>query len=231
MSNNQYEEPISRPLETVIITTAIGMLSIAALTPNSMYRAHANTAPKPKVEATEKDDSWAVSAPEQIASSANPYMNCHMSYGFGDLSGTFLLDCYPTMQGEDGWDSHVLPDCDFPNADTNYNCEQCSPTEIVRYAGEGSLGRARTDFDGCGIEGLVLSGGWWEAFVYSGVFPVMDAVSPFTLDRLTIDEFHDIDDYFGNQTVGGVTEVRDKRTDRRHPNYFEGKPSPIFIVP
>ena len=145
-------------------------------------------------------------SPSSVKSQTNLYMNCGMIYDWTQERKHFLLDCYPTKKGSNESDSHVLSECDFPNANVNYDCVNCSPTEIVRYKGQSALKRAKADFDSCGIEGLILDGGWWEAYVYSGTYPVSDAVSPFTGDRLTENELGDIAFIFENQVVGALRE-------------------------
>lgn len=170
----------------------------------------------------ERNEQDYIFSPENVRSQTDLYMNCGMVYDWEQESKHFLLECYPTKKVPNRHEIHVLPECDFPNADVNYDCKTCSPTEIVRYKGQDALRRAKIDFDNCRIKGLILDGGWWEAFVYSGTFPVTDAVSPLTLDRLTESELKDIAFGFGNQMVGALKEPTGYRGGiHRDESYFQ----------
>lgn len=167
-----------------------------------------------------------VTTPEEVKAKSDTYMTCHMTYDFNKNQGGWLdvfeLSCHPSKKNPDSrYESNVLPDCDFPNSDYNYVCEQCNPTEIVRYKGDTAISRAKKDFDSCGIDGLILDGGWWEAYVLGGTFPIMDAVSPFTRERLTEDELETIASTFDQQVVGALRTVGDPSTDRRSESYFQ----------
>ena len=163
-----------------------------------------------------------VTTPEKVKSKSSSYMTCHMTYDWEKgWVERFRLSCFPSRKIPDSqYESNVLPDCDFPNSDTNYVCEECNPTEIVKYKGDQALVRAKKDFDSCGIDGIIFDGGWWEAHVFSGTYPIMDAVSPFTLSRLTEAELKTIAGSFDRQIVGALRNVGNPCTDRRHETYF-----------
>lgn len=155
-----------------------------------------------------------VFTPAYVKSQTNRYITCHLEYDWiesdepaksGFDKNTFSLNCR--------YDRGITGEmtCGFPNAGCG-----------LEYKGSQALARAKQDFDASGIEGLILDGGFWEVIgCCSGNYLITDAVSPFTLKRLTERELGDIAHLFENQVVGARREFETCREDHRPDSYFQ----------
>lgn len=93
--------------------------------------------------------------------------------------------------------------CNFPRADVSGIVVEVIATSLSRYKGPDAIKRLKEDLDQCGVKGLILSGGWENNYINGKINGVeaVEAVSPFTLKKLTEDELQRITNYFENQKV------------------------------
>lgn len=164
-----------------------------------------------------------VLAAEVVEEQTDTYIECGMEYKWGEEKKIFKMECFPRQKiASEQFPARVLSDCNFPGADSHYEKNNgLWDFEMATYLGPNAVERAKKDFDDCGVEGIILSGGEWEAMPIGGTYPIADAVSPFTLDRITEDEVEKLAFHFQGQTVAAVkTGLYDKTTMRRD-SYFE----------
>lgn len=118
----------------------------------------------------------------------------------------------------------LLPFCAELNAPNeplrNLPTMPAVPTQDFQYKGRNALAIAKQDFDQCGIEGIILHGGW--VYDTGRNYQITDGVSPFTLGRITENELGDVAEHFKNQIVGALREFETCREDRRPDNDFQG---------
>lgn len=151
-----------------------------------------------------------VFTPAYVKSQTNRYITCHLEYDWiesdepaksGFDKNTFSLNCR--------YDRNITGEmtCGFPNAGCG-----------LEYKGPQALARAKQDFDACGIEGLILDGGWDSETGRN--YLIADGVSPFTLGRITENELEDIAKHFEKQTVGALRES-EACYEHRPESYFQ----------
>ncbi len=171
--------------------------------------------------------------PKYVKSQTVQYMTCAMKYPWNSErqetdKGIFVLDCHYNRQMSEVSDK-LLPSCKAPLADSNTNYKgDDGEAQHLKYYGENALARAKRDFNECGIEGLILHGGEWQVAgcCGGGTYPITEAVSPFTLRRLTESELRNIANTFENQTVAALRESG--KYDRQPDDYFH--PSAISFL-
>lgn len=169
--------------------------------------------------------------PKEVESKYAHHLGCSLEYVWQEEDGQlekkkeFAFNCQVNERVRNCMDTspsdRILPNCNFPSADENYVQKGILPREIAKYKGNNALQRAKADFDACGIEGIIFDGGWWDAEVIAGQYPIADAVSPFTLKRLTESELNQVDSIFNCQAVAALREDYDGRTSRLPDSYFQ----------